>query len=154
MKVELFGIEESNKNFLIRYWHSTKSFLLLFLALSTVLLVEDGWSWSMAIVAGSLLLLVVLYGLRMSVNVLYKVYLDDESDTIEIETLHFGSLRKLTHHRKDVKIKVIQDATSRYIADMIRIDVDRKTFFTQKQMGPWTRDKIEQVKSIAKQNAL
>jgi hypothetical protein len=150
MKVELFGVEEINKRYLYRYWRSIRWFVLLFILFDIGFLVKFGPGLPVFIVGGGLLLIVVLYGLYTSANVLYKVYLDEENDLIEIETLHYGSVRTLTRNRKDVRIKVIQDATSRYIIDMIRIDVDRKTFFTQKQVPPWTRDRIEGAKNIVK----
>ncbi|GEP93831.1 hypothetical protein [Chitinophaga cymbidii] len=154
MKLELFGIEEANRHFLTRYWRSIRLFLLFFIIIDIALLVKIGLGWGVIIVGGGFLLLVALYGLRMSVNVLYKGHLDEDNDIVEIETLHFNQIRKIQRNRKDVKVRVIQDATSRYIVDMIRIDVDRKTYFTQKQVAPWSRERIQQVKNLVKQGIL
>ena len=154
MKAELFGVDEINKKYLFRYWRSIRWFVLLFILMDIGFLIKFGPKLVVFIIGGILLLIVALYGLTKSTNILYKVYLDEENDQIEIETLHYSSVRTLTRNRKDIKIKVIQDASSRYIIDMIRIDVERKTFFTQKQIVPWTRDKIENVKNIVEQKKL
>ncbi|ATL49580.1 hypothetical protein COR50_21715 [Chitinophaga caeni] len=154
MKLELFGIEEANRHFLLRYWRNIRVFLLLFVVIDIALFVKIGLGWGVIIVEAGFLLLVALYGLRMSVNVLYKVYLDEDNDIVEIETLYFSQVRKIQRNRKDVKVRVIQDASSRYIVDMIRIDVDRKTYFTQKQFAPWSRERIQQVKNLVTQGVL
>ncbi len=121
--------------------------------LGLYLLASYGLDLSTVIILSGILLLIILYGLRMSVNTLYKIYIDDNGD-IEIETLHFNKVKQIRRNRKDVQIKVIQNATSRHIEDMIRIDINRKTYFTQKQFAPWTRKKIQEVKEMVKQGVL
>ncbi|RPE12261.1 hypothetical protein EGT74_01510 [Chitinophaga lutea] len=153
MRTEIIGVEESNKSFFTRFWRATHVFILLFLFLGLYLLVDSGPTSYTLIFIGSMFVLVGLYGVRVSANILYKIYLNDEQN-IEIETLHFNKIKKIVRNRKDVKVKVIQDATARYIIDMIRIDVDKRTYFTQKQFKPWSRERIQWVKDIVEQGIL
>lgn len=89
----------------------------------------------------------------MSANILYKISVNEEGE-IRVETMRYNKITAIVRNRSDLQVKVIQDATSRYIIDMIRIDVDRKTYFVQKQFRPWTVEKIQQVKELVKEKAL
>lgn len=73
-----------------------------------------------------------------------------DSGIVEIRTVHYNTVKIAQFEKKRVKVNVMMEALSRFNMDMIRIDVDRKTFYTQRQRNPWTADKIEQAKQFPK----
>lgn len=81
---------------------------------------------------------------------LYALSIDNELDIVEIRTVHYNTVKVALFEKRRVKVNVMMEAFSRFNMDMIRIDVDRKTYFTQKQRNPWTADKIEQAKNFPK----
>ena len=150
MKREVLGIDEKYKGFYVRLLKLAGIHLFLLVVISIILMGKFGLHLGVLLVISFLLLLWVAYGVRKSANILYKIYVDEERNVVEIQMLHFNTIKKKEFSAERVEVKVLQDATSRYIIDMIRIDVDKKTYFIQKQAGPWTRVKIDQAKSFPK----
>ncbi|WP_341839143.1 hypothetical protein [Chitinophaga caseinilytica] len=150
---EIAGIPADYKSFAYRYFRNIFGFLVLFSFVSLIVFANGGVNSITLTLMGSVFALVFLYGLRMSANILYKISVNEEGE-IRVETMRYNKITAIVRNRSDLQVKVIQDATSRYIIDMIRIDVDRKTYFVQKQFRPWTVEKIQQVKELVKEKAL
>lgn len=92
-----------------------------------------------------ILLIICCYCFFKSIDVLLKVEIVKDGNTVEVTTAHFNSIQHKTCSINDFEIKTVQDFSSRYKAYMIQIYIEKKIYFTQKQFGAWTKKKIESV---------
>lgn len=150
MLKEIVGIDKKFERFPIRFISAIKGHFLILSGIMAYLGIVYGWNVSLFGLISVVLLLLMLYGWYKASSVLYELSVDEELGTVEIQTLHYNTVKVNVFERKQVKVNVLMDATSRYNVDMIRLDVDRKTYYKQKQTGPWTYEKIEQTKNFPK----
>lgn len=150
MLQEIVSIDKKFERFWSRFIAAIKGQVLLLMLIIVISGIVYGWKVSTFGVSGILLLLIFLYGWRKTSTMLYALSIDDEFGIVEIRTVHYNTVKVAQFEKKRVKVNVMMEAFSRFNMDMIRIDVDRKTYFTQKQRIPWTADKIEQAKNFPK----
>ena len=92
-----------------------------------------------------ILLIICCYCFFKSIDVLLKIEIAKDENTVEVATAHFNSIRHKICNIDDFEVKIVQDFSSRYKAHMIQIFVEKKIYFTQKQFGAWTKKKIESI---------
>lgn len=140
----LVEVDDAFQSYGKRVWYTFRRTIVYVILLYFALQYQMGWGWLTVLAPLLWALYTLLLALRGTRKVLLRVSLDEASGMVTIETARFSTRKVYVFAKERVYIGAMMDLWARRMkANMIRIDVDRKTFFVQKAYMPWGWEQFE-----------